>query len=531
MKKVSNFTIVVLLLIILLLGNNASAEITETNISIVIDNYNLVSFPDQKPYVDNNYRTLVPVRFISQELGASVDWDNISREVSIIFEGKLIVLPVNNQFAKIYENSSIREVNIGTEAIIKDGRVMVPLRFVSEALGSIVVWDEKRKTVFIERIAQVRPNENIINEFTDLDEDISNLISTKSNYSPLITWDRKVTVSSRGRFTDYVTMLDSNQFEDVFYFEFDSSESENISWISIYFSTDMNQNNYYYFDITPDVMRNNGYLTVNKDDFLVGEGNPTWERIKYFRIAMQSQDSKSSSIIPKELSTFDSYEPMITLWFDDGWEDNYTNAYKIISRVEPSIKGTIGLIGTRIGQDRYLSDSQIKELKKDDWEFVNHSYTHPDLTTLTDDEVRNEIVRNFNIVSKYDPIGAYHFVVPYSSVDNKVLSVIEENSLSARYRPESPDHFPINRHDLGFYEVTNKTDFKTVRNIIDNAIENKSWVGLLFHRIEDPANDRYSYGTQQFEQLIYYLSFRKKDIEVVTPSEVFDILGMPISIE
>ena len=49
----------------------------------VVVNGNRVNFPDAEPFIDDNGRTQVPVRFVSEVLGARVDWDPAVRTVYI----------------------------------------------------------------------------------------------------------------------------------------------------------------------------------------------------------------------------------------------------------------------------------------------------------------------------------------------------------------------------------------------------------------------------------------------------------------
>jgi peptidoglycan/xylan/chitin deacetylase (PgdA/CDA1 family) len=522
-----------IIFILILNGHVAQAQSNPAiNINVIIDQYNLVLFPDQKPYVDSNNRTLVPVRFISEELGATVQWHQENRQVIIIFEGNTIQLTLNSNIAAVRNGGIERQINMGTTAVSTSaGRVMVPLRFVTEAFGALVIWEESSQTVFIERMVQRKPDERLLDDFVRFDTETFKRISQRSGYKLLRNWSAyEGARTSSGEFMDYLLPINETQFGDTFYFDYNVQNNSNVSWISIYFSTDETQNNFFFYDLTQDIIQNKNQVIINRKQFQVGAGNPSWADIKYFRIAMQSKDGTSFSIDPKNLATYNGSKAMITLWFDDGWEDNYTNAFRITSRIDPAIRGTIGLVGSLIGKDRYLIKEQLPLLKAAGWEFVSHSYTHPLLTELNEQEIRLELQRNFNVVSNYDPIGAYHFVVPFSAVNDRVIKIIKENALSARYISGSLDSVYFDRYKLGFIEVTNTTDFRTVRNAIDKAIDNNQWVGLLFHRIEDPAIDRYSYGTQQFEQLIYYLSFRRDDIKVVTPSEAFREAGMPIGI-
>ncbi len=104
-----------------------------------------VTFPDTQPYIKNN-RTLVPVRFVVEQLGAKVDWDQKNKEVAIEKDGKKILLKINSK--DILVNN--QKITIDAPAQLKDDRTMVPLRFISEAFGASVGWNQNDKIVTIE---------------------------------------------------------------------------------------------------------------------------------------------------------------------------------------------------------------------------------------------------------------------------------------------------------------------------------------------------------------------------------------------
>lgn len=106
-----------------------------------------ISFPDQKPLINSENRTLVPVRFVSQALGAIVDWVNESQRVDIDNSGTIIKLKIGEM--KAHVNSKI--VSLDTKASIIAGRTMVPLRFVSECLDATVDWNGANREVYITR--------------------------------------------------------------------------------------------------------------------------------------------------------------------------------------------------------------------------------------------------------------------------------------------------------------------------------------------------------------------------------------------
>lgn len=87
-------------------------------------------------------RTMVPVRFISEALGAEVRWDAEKKQVTIHGEESDLQLVIGQQTA--LRNG--REMTLDAPAAIVHSRTYVPLRFVSEALDAEVNWlpDENR---------------------------------------------------------------------------------------------------------------------------------------------------------------------------------------------------------------------------------------------------------------------------------------------------------------------------------------------------------------------------------------------------
>lgn len=92
-----------------------------------------------------NGRTLVPVRFVAESLGAQVNWNGDNREVIISQAGKTITMTIDSESAMV--NGKL--LTLDTSPIIKDGRTMMPIRFVAENLGFATGWDDSTQTVTI----------------------------------------------------------------------------------------------------------------------------------------------------------------------------------------------------------------------------------------------------------------------------------------------------------------------------------------------------------------------------------------------
>ena len=117
-------------------------------ITVKVDS-KVIAFPDALPYINEDNRTLVPVRFVSEALGATVDWQEGTQLVTISKGSTRIALRIGDNFAIINNSTSDSKVTFDTEAVLKDSRTFVPLRFVSETLNCSVDWDSTSRTVTI----------------------------------------------------------------------------------------------------------------------------------------------------------------------------------------------------------------------------------------------------------------------------------------------------------------------------------------------------------------------------------------------
>ncbi|WFD09035.1 copper amine oxidase N-terminal domain-containing protein [Tepidibacter hydrothermalis] len=104
-------------------------------------------------------RTLVPVRVVSESMGATVSWEGETKTVTIVKGDKTIKLQVNGKDAKLIGNTTY-----------------VPVRFVSESLGLNVEWDGETRTV------NIGVEDNVIqDEFPTATYDVQKDLKTLEN--------------------------------------------------------------------------------------------------------------------------------------------------------------------------------------------------------------------------------------------------------------------------------------------------------------------------------------------------------------
>ena len=105
---------------------------------VTVDNEAVIY--DVAPVIRND-RTLVPIRIVTETLGGKVDWNGVTKEVTLNIDGKEIKMTVGKTLEKY-----------GVAPVIIDGRTFVPVRFVADELGATVAWDDATKTVTITKI-------------------------------------------------------------------------------------------------------------------------------------------------------------------------------------------------------------------------------------------------------------------------------------------------------------------------------------------------------------------------------------------
>ena len=102
---------------------------------------------DAAPYVDSNWRTMVPIRALAEAFDATVTYDNDDRTVTIEYNEQTIVMTVDESTYTI----NGEEAEMDTEAVIKGDRTYVPVRFAAEAMGFTVtaLYDQNSSTASV----------------------------------------------------------------------------------------------------------------------------------------------------------------------------------------------------------------------------------------------------------------------------------------------------------------------------------------------------------------------------------------------
>ena len=100
---------------------------------------------DSPPYVDQNNRTVIPLRAVTEALGAEVKWDPTTSTATIVKSGISVEFTIGSKLAEV----NGEQKSMDTEPVLKNSRTMIPFRYVGEYLGAKVGWMPDSRTVTV----------------------------------------------------------------------------------------------------------------------------------------------------------------------------------------------------------------------------------------------------------------------------------------------------------------------------------------------------------------------------------------------
>jgi len=127
-------------------GSAAHAATTPKQVEVLLNTVKM-KFPDAKPFQDGQGSVMVPIRFVSEALGAKVTYSKTGKvsKVGIKSKDHTVDMTIGQTTATV----DGQKKDYGTQIILKQNRTFVPLRLVSEGLGQKVEWDKIGRWVWI----------------------------------------------------------------------------------------------------------------------------------------------------------------------------------------------------------------------------------------------------------------------------------------------------------------------------------------------------------------------------------------------
>lgn len=207
---------------------------------------------------------------------------------------------------------------------------------------------------------------------------------------------------------------------------------------------------------------------------------------------------------------------LVTLTFDDGWEENIHTAIPIME--EFGYQSNQFYATTFIENSPYPNATQtIKTIAAKGHEMGSHTVTHPDLTTLSATQLNHELSYSKNYLEGIFKTPINYFATPYGSYNTPVLGRIMNyytvhRTVNTGYN--SKDNFDITQ--LKVQNVLSNTTAAEVDAWVKKAQQDKTWLILVLHRVADNPGP---YDTTPVLFRAQLNAIKANDAKVVTISE------------
>lgn len=144
-----------------------------------------------------------------------------------------------------------------------------------------------------------------------------------------------------------------------------------------------------------------------------------------------------TTITPDQLMAYLNHdrslpEKPVLITFDDGYLDNYTNAYPILKKY--GFTATIFLVTSLVGQDeRFMTWEQVRTMQKDGFVFGSHTVSHAVLTDMTGEQVMQELVNSRKELEQQLGGKARYIAYPTGAYNLHVEEMVKQAGYKAAF--------------------------------------------------------------------------------------------------
>lgn len=120
----------------------------EQQVWMYLNNHPLIFTADDqmgRPFIDQNGRTLVPLRKVAQAIGVTVDYDSAAQTITLHDDQQKVTLQIG--VARVQINDTVQQLDCASQII--EGRTYIPARVVFESFGYQVQWNGYGRSIYL----------------------------------------------------------------------------------------------------------------------------------------------------------------------------------------------------------------------------------------------------------------------------------------------------------------------------------------------------------------------------------------------
>ena len=182
-----------------------------------------------------------------------------------------------------------------------------------------------------------------------------------------------------------------------------------------------------------------------------------------------------TSITPDELYDFitcgaELPEKPVMITFDDGYEDNYTNAYPIMKKY--GFTGTIFVVTSFLGKyPNYLTWAQAQELEENGFNIESHTVTHQSMTDASDEKIKKELEDSKAAIQEHLGKESKYFAYPTGTYNLHIAQMAKDAGYRAAFTikfdnvSRQTNVYAIERVPIFHTENTNKDFLERIQSL------------------------------------------------------------------
>jgi peptidoglycan/xylan/chitin deacetylase (PgdA/CDA1 family) len=176
-------------------------------------------------------------------------------------------------------------------------------------------------------------------------------------------------------------------------------------------------------------------------------------------------DSGFTPVTFGQLDDLTGIKKPIIITFDDGYEDNYVNAYPILNKY--GIKATIFLITDAIGHKGYLKKDEISRMN-DLIDFQSHTVHHGNLTKMSMKSIENEIMDSKAELEKLLNKDVTVLAYPNGAYNAKIIAIAKQYYECCIATSNYRICVPPGTYEIKRMQITRDTDIKMFARLVGN---------------------------------------------------------------
>lgn len=209
---------------------------------------------------------------------------------------------------------------------------------------------------------------------------------------------------------------------------------------------------------------------------------------------------------------------LVSLTFDDGWRSIYSNGLPLLNKYG-FVSTQYLLSGTTTYSD-YMTVSMMNSFKDQGSEIAAHTVDHPDLTTLNTSQLHYQLSQCKLDLQLWTGVNVSNFASPFGAYNNNTVSAIKQyygshRSVEAGYNTK--DSFNV--YNVKVQNILNTTTVSDVERWVNQAIQDNSWLVLVYHRVEN-TTETYTVTPSNLDGQLGLI--KQKGVAVVTVNQAIN---------